>query len=246
MPLAQKPWNFDKTRSFRTGTHVFPSSPMHRWNWVAESWEGDVSSCLDGPFCLWGRSLSWVRTMAAATFCSNFLFPPILSWSELLKLPFKKGTAMGVYVSSAVFNSLSGRLSPNKWHVVEGVLQPDLLIDPDCSVTKPYTAIKVKRPNHKKCALDKHSVIYIRRNGLLLKKDCVHALPCLTLCDPMDCSLPGSSVHEDFPDKNTGRGLSFSSPGGLLDPGIEAASPAVLGLAGRFFAAELPRKPSSS
>ena len=28
-----------------------------------------------------------------------------------------------------------------------------------------------------------------------IKEDCVCAQPCLTLCDPMDCSLPGSSVH---------------------------------------------------
>ena len=28
----------------------------------------------------------------------------------------------------------------------------------------------------------------------------------LTLCDTMDCSLPGSSVHGDSPDKNTGVG----------------------------------------
>ena len=27
-----------------------------------------------------------------------------------------------------------------------------------------------------------------------------------TLCDPMDCSLPGSSVHGDSPGKNTGIG----------------------------------------
>ena len=26
---------------------------------------------------------------------------------------------------------------------------------------------------------------------------------CLTPCDAMDCSLPGSSVHEDSPGKNT-------------------------------------------
>ena len=26
---------------------------------------------------------------------------------------------------------------------------------------------------------------------------------CPTLCDPMDCSLPGSSNHEDSPGKNT-------------------------------------------
>ena len=29
---------------------------------------------------------------------------------------------------------------------------------------------------------------------------------CLTLCDPMDCSLPGSSVHGESPGKNTGVG----------------------------------------
>ena len=29
---------------------------------------------------------------------------------------------------------------------------------------------------------------------------------CLTLCDPMDCSPPGSSVLGDSPDKNTGVG----------------------------------------
>ena len=35
---------------------------------------------------------------------------------------------------------------------------------------------------------------------------CLVALLCLTLCDPMDCSLPGSSVHGDSPGKNTGVG----------------------------------------
>ena len=29
---------------------------------------------------------------------------------------------------------------------------------------------------------------------------------CPTLCNPMDCSPPGSSVHEDFPGKKTGVG----------------------------------------
>ena len=32
---------------------------------------------------------------------------------------------------------------------------------------------------------------------------CLVAQLCLTLCDPMDCSLPGSSVHGDSPDRNT-------------------------------------------
>ena len=38
---------------------------------------------------------------------------------------------------------------------------------------------------------------------------CMHARSlqlCLTLCDPMDCSPPGSSVHGDSLVKNTGVG----------------------------------------
>ena len=35
---------------------------------------------------------------------------------------------------------------------------------------------------------------------------CLVIQSCLTLCDPMDRSSPGSSVHGDFPSKNTGVG----------------------------------------
>ena len=35
---------------------------------------------------------------------------------------------------------------------------------------------------------------------------CVLSQSCLTLCDPMDCSPPGSSVHGDSPGKNPGMG----------------------------------------
>ena len=35
---------------------------------------------------------------------------------------------------------------------------------------------------------------------------CLVAQPCLTLCNPMDCSPPSSSVHGDSPGKNTGVG----------------------------------------
>ena len=33
-----------------------------------------------------------------------------------------------------------------------------------------------------------------------------HAQSCPALCNPTDCSLPGFSVHADFPGKNTGLG----------------------------------------
>ena len=33
------------------------------------------------------------------------------------------------------------------------------------------------------------------KNGMKVKVIVLVAQSCLTLCDPMDCSLPGSSVH---------------------------------------------------
>ena len=63
---------------------------------------------------------------------------------------------------------------------------------------------------------------------------------CPTLCDPMDCSLPGSSVHGIFPGKNTGVGCYILLQGNLPRSRIEPASPA---LAGRFFTTELRGKP---
>ena len=46
------------------------------------------------------------------------------------------------------------------------------------------------------------------------------AQSCPTLCDPMDCSLPGSSVHGIF-QAIYWSGLPFPSPWDLPNPGIE-------------------------
>ena len=47
---------------------------------------------------------------------------------------------------------------------------------------------------------------------------------CPTLCDPMDCNPPGSSVHGIL-QQESWSGLRFSSPGNLPDPGVELPSP---------------------
>ena len=52
-----------------------------------------------------------------------------------------------------------------------------------------------------------------------------------TLCDPMDSSLPGSSVHGILQGR-TWSGLPCPTPGDLPDPGIKLES---LALAGSFF-----------
>ena len=46
------------------------------------------------------------------------------------------------------------------------------------------------------------------------------------LCDPMDCSLPGSSIHGIF-QAEYWSGLLFPSPEDLPDLGIEPRSPAL-------------------
>ena len=49
---------------------------------------------------------------------------------------------------------------------------------------------------------------------------------CLTPCDLMDCSPPGSSVHRIF-QAGILEQLPFPSPGDLPDPGTEPSSPAL-------------------
>ena len=47
---------------------------------------------------------------------------------------------------------------------------------------------------------------------------------CLTLCDPMDCSLPGSFIH-GISRQEYWSGLPFPSLGDLPNPGIKLRSP---------------------
>ena len=57
---------------------------------------------------------------------------------------------------------------------------------------------------------------------------CMHTFlvthSCLTLCNPMDCSPPGSPVHGIFQARIL-EWVPFSSPGDLPSPGIEPRSP---------------------
>ena len=67
------------------------------------------------------------------------------------------------------------------------------------------------------------------------------AQSCLTLCDPMDCKPPVSSLFMKFSRQEYWSRLPRPPPGDLPDPGNEPTSPA---LAGGFFTTEPPEKPS--
>ena len=55
---------------------------------------------------------------------------------------------------------------------------------------------------------------------------CLVSRSCLTLCNSIDCSLPGYFVHGNSPGKNTGVGWHALLQGNLPDPGMEPLSPA--------------------
>ena len=69
---------------------------------------------------------------------------------------------------------------------------------------------------------------------------CLVANPAQLFCDPVDCSLPDSSVYE-FPRQEYWTQLPFPSPGDLPSSGIKLTSSALQ--AGRFFTTEPPGKP---
>ena len=71
---------------------------------------------------------------------------------------------------------------------------------------------------------------------------CLVPQSCLTLRNPVDCSLPGSSEHGIFQVRIL-EWLPFPSSGNLHDPGIEPTSPESPDSASRFFTTESPGKP---
>ena len=81
-----------------------------------------------------------------------------------------------------------------------------------------YTGLKISISvvynwQRNKCLLFLSGEIFMNSQSSMLdqlsflpKSCCLVAQSCPTLCNPMDCNPPGSSVHEDFPGKNTGMG----------------------------------------
>ena len=78
-------------------------------------------------------------------------------------------------------------------------------------ISKDSAKTIIIRGNNNKC---EHIKILINSIGTLLVNQ-----SCLTLCDPMDCSPSCSSVHGDFPSKNTGVGCHFLLQGIFMTQG---------------------------
>ena len=72
--------------------------------------------------------------------------------------------------------------------------------------------------------------------------ECSVTQSCPTLCNPMDCTPPGSPIHEILQARIL-EWVAIPSSGSLPDPEIKHASLASASLTGRYFIAEPPGKP---
>ena len=92
-------------------------------------------------------------------------------------------------------------------------------INYNCQVMKASTQVPINRWMDKDVVYV--CVTYTHKYTHTHMYMCLVTQSCPTLCDPMDCSLPGSSVNGDSPSKNTAVGC----PGDLPNPGTEPRSP---------------------
>ena len=88
-----------------------------------------------------------------------------------------------------------------------------------------------------KCVYFRHNFLKRQSNNVPSLSVCMPGKSCLTLCDPVDCSPPGSSVHGDSSGKNTRVGCHALLQGILL---TQESNPNLLSLvsprlAGRIF-----------
>ena len=72
---------------------------------------------------------------------------------------------------------------------------------------------------------------------------CMCAESCLTLCDPMGCSLPGSSVHGIFQARIL-EWVAIYCSRGYSPPRDQTQMSGISALASRFFTTAIPGKPS--
>ena len=70
------------------------------------------------------------------------------------------------------------------------------------------------------------SLLFTWGQGVVEESEVTQLCPSVTLCDPMDCSLPGSFVHGIF-QVGVLEWIAIPSPEDLPDPGIEPRSPAM-------------------
>ena len=136
------------------------------------------------------------------------------------------------YLSASVLHPASIKITLISWNKLNSHKVPPISLKPTLQVDVFSLSFSsgllslVGCPLFKIPQADRISILLERRHvGWVLQS-------CSALCNPMDCSPPGSSVHGILQARN---GLPFHSPADLPDPRIESASLLSSALVGRFF-----------
>ena len=98
------------------------------------------------------------------------------------------------------------KTSQNETHTTHSTVPGDDLYRPSSWPPSRHYHFIIFCLKKKKNSFAENHGIHVHRNYSHDAVLCLVAQSCPTLCDPMDYSLPGSSVHGDSPGKNTGVG----------------------------------------
>ena len=108
-----------------------------------------------------------------------------------------------------------------------------------------YSLSLIKHHKHSKTYPHRHTCPSVSFSCVCVCVACLHAQSCLTLCDLMHCSTPGSSFYGIFQARIL-EWVAISSPGDLPDPRVEPRSLAsqadsLLGLVWTLFLPSPPK-----
>ena len=142
---------------------------------------------------------------AVTTFAEEFSTRAYLSFHAVL-------SAVSLFLFVIQFQ-MAQRCSPNEYF--DRLLNSCISCQLRCPNTPPVICQHYCNTSKWSC-LNDYSLVWSTRSVCV----CLVAQLCLTLCDPMDCNPPGSSIHGDSPGKNTGVGCHAFLHGNLPNPGL--------------------------
>ena len=150
-----------------------------------------------------------------------------------------------VWATSPQPAGMVGHSTSEKWPFLSNILvRSDLGMVSLCGIV----GTSVDKTEWSKLVLREKRWIIVTSGVCMCVCMCVYtcvracAQSCPTLCSPMDCSPPGSSVHGIFRPEHWS-GLPPPTPGDLPGPGIKPMSLVSPALAGGFFTTVPPGKP---
>ena len=188
------------------------------------------------------QATNWEKDLQNICWTKNFYGEYIkISYNKIIKRQTTQlKNRQKIWIDSSPKNIWVENKPVKRWST------PLVITETQIKITMNHWRAKVKKIDKYKPLqgygkLKLHILLTGMQNSKYILITCACGQSCLTLCNPMDCSLPGSSSM-GFSRQVYWNRLLFPTPGNLPNPGIKPTSPA---LAGRLFTTVPPGKPYS-